>query len=55
VKIPYKEHKAYFESLEVYGHKLTDIARISESKIDDSSTIIRIKTRSEVEDEERKA
>ena len=54
VKIPYREHKAYFESLEVYGRKLTDIARISESKIDDSSTIIRIKTRSEVEDEDRR-
>ena len=54
VKIPYKEHKAYFDNLVVYGRKLTDIARISESRIDDSSTIIRIKTRSEVEDEDRR-
>ena len=54
VKIPYREHKGYFDSLTVYGRKLTDIARISESKIDDSSTIIRIKTRSEVEDEDRR-
>ena len=54
VKIPYREHKDYFENLTVYGRKLTDIARISESKIDDSSTIIRIKTRSEVEDEDRR-
>ena len=53
VKIPYAEHKVYFDSLTVYGRKLTDIARITESKINDSSTIIRIKTRSEVEDEDR--
>jgi len=54
VKIPYAEHKEYFDNLEVYGRKLPEIARISESKINDSSTIIRIKTRSEVEDEDRK-
>ena len=54
VKIPYSEHKDYFDNLTVYGRKLTDIARISESKIDDSSTIIRIKTKSEVDDEDRR-
>ncbi len=54
VKIPYQEHKEYFDNLEVYGRKLTDIARITESKINDSSTIIRIKTKSEVEDEDRR-
>lgn len=54
VKIPYREHKEYFDNLEVYGRKLPEIARISESKINDSSTIIRIKTKAEVEDEDRK-
>lgn len=54
VKIPMKEHMDYFSNLEVYGRKLTDIARISESKINDSSTIIRIMTRSEVEDRDRR-
>lgn len=54
VKISYSEHKDYFDNLTVYGRKLTDIARISESKIDDSSTIIRIKTKSEVDDEDRR-
>ena len=54
VKIPYSEHKDSFDNLTVYGRKLTDIARISESKIDDSSTIIRIKTKSEVDDEDRR-
>ncbi|MCQ2056151.1 MAG: methanogenesis marker 7 protein [archaeon] len=49
VKIPYEKHKSYFDNLVVYGHKLSDIAKISESKISDSSTIIRIKTQSEVE------
>ncbi|MCQ2086372.1 MAG: methanogenesis marker 7 protein [archaeon] len=48
VKIPYSKHKDYFDNLVVYGHKLNDIARVYESKIDDSSTIIRIKTHSEV-------
>ena len=54
VKIPYREHKDYFDNLVVYGRKLTNIARISESRIDDSSTIIRIKTKAEVEDEDRR-
>lgn len=54
VKIPYQEHKEYFDNLKVYGRKLCDIARISESKIDDSSTIIHIMTRSEVEDRDRR-
>lgn len=55
VKIPYSEHKEYLDNLLVYGHRLCDIARITESKINDSSTLIRIKTRSEVEDSERRA
>ncbi|MCQ2086321.1 MAG: methanogenesis marker 7 protein [archaeon] len=49
VKIPYEKHKSYFDNLIVYGRKLSDIARISKSKINDSSTIIRIKALSEVE------
>lgn len=54
VKIPYRDNKEYFDNLVIYGRKLIDIARISESKIDDSSTIIRIMTRSEVEDTDRR-
>lgn len=54
VKIPYREHKDYFDNLEIYGRKLKDVARISESKINDSSTIIHIMTRSEVEDRDRR-
>lgn len=50
VKIPYREHRDYFDSLEIYGRRLPEVARISPSKISDSSTIIRIMTRSEVED-----
>ncbi len=50
VKIPYKEHKDFFDNLNVYGRKLSDIATISESKMEDSSTLIKIKTKSQVED-----
>ncbi len=52
VKIPYHEHREYLENVMVYGRKLGEIARIMPSKIDDSSTIIRIKTRSQVADED---
>ena len=55
VKIPYREHKDYFDNLVVYGRKLSDIAVISESKLEDSSTIIRIKSKSQVEDADRMA
>ena len=51
VKIPYKEHKEYFDNLVVYGKKLSEIASISESKLEDSSTLIKIKTVSQIEDE----
>lgn len=54
IKIPYAEHKEYLENVDVYGRKLGEIADISPSKIDDSSIIVRIKTRSQVEDEDRK-
>ncbi len=52
VKIPYSEHKEYLENVEVYGRKLGEVAVIAPSKIDDSSVIIRIKTRSQVADED---
>lgn len=54
IKIPYSEHREYLENVEVYGRKLGEIADITPSKIDDSSILIRIKTRSQVEDEDRR-
>ena len=53
VKIPYDEHVEYLKNVVVYGRKLGEVAEISPSKIDDSSILIRIKTRSRVEDEDR--
>lgn len=52
IKIPYQEHREYLENVEVYGRKLGEIADISPSKIDDSSIIVRIKSRSQVEYED---
>jgi Uncharacterized protein related to methyl coenzyme M reductase subunit C len=49
VKIGYVEHHEIIENMTVYGRKLGDICKLSPSKIDDSSIIIRIRTRSEVE------
>ena len=56
VKIPYSEHREYLENVEVFGRRLGEVADIFPSKIDDSSVIIRIKTRSQVayEDEKRR-
>ncbi len=54
IKIPYAEHREYLENVVVYGRRLGDIADISPSKIDDSSVVIRIRTRSQVEDEDRR-
>ena len=54
IKIPYAEHREYLENVMVYGRKLGEIADISPSKIDDSSVVIRIRTRSQVEDEDRR-
>mgnify|MGYP000326611676 CR=1 FL=1 len=54
IKIPYSEHREYLENVEIYGRKLGEIADITPSKIDDSSILIRIKTRSQVEDEDRR-
>jgi len=53
LKIPYEEHREYLENVLVYGRKLGEVAHISPSKIDNSSVIVRIKTRSQVEDEDR--
>ncbi len=49
VKIPFEENREELESIEVLGRRLGDVARITPSRISNSSTIIRIKTRSEVE------
>ncbi len=53
IKIPYHEHREYLENVMVYGRRLGEVADISPSKIDDSSVIVRIKTRSQVEDESK--
>lgn len=53
IKIPYAEHREYLENVEVYGRRLGEIADISPSKIDDSSVVVRIRTRSQVEDQDR--
>jgi len=52
IKIPYNEHREYLENVMVYGRKLGEVAYIEPSRIDDSSVIIRIKTRSQVEYED---
>lgn len=54
IKIPYAAHRDHLENVMVYGRRLGEIADISPSKIDDSSIVVRIKTRSQVEDEDRK-
>lgn len=54
IKIPYRDHREYLENVVIYGRRLGEIADIFPSKIDDSSIIIRIKTRSQVEDEDRR-
>lgn len=56
-KIPYAEHHEAIENMQVYGRRLGDVCTISPSKINDSSMLIRIKTRSQVayEDAQRAA
>lgn len=54
IKIPYAEHREYLENVLVYGRRLGEIATIEPSKIDDSSVLVRIKTRSRVEYEDAK-
>jgi putative methanogenesis marker protein 7 len=48
VKIPYEEWKDQIAAVEVYGHRLGDIATLSDSRLG-GSTLIKIRTRSEVE------
>ncbi|MCL1810748.1 MAG: methanogenesis marker 7 protein [Methanomassiliicoccaceae archaeon] len=48
VKVGYQEHHEAIENMEIYGRKIGEICRLSPSKINDSSIIVRIKTRSEV-------
>jgi putative methanogenesis marker protein 7 len=52
VKVPYAEHAAVIAEMPVYGRRLGDVCRITPSKISDSSILIRIKTRSEVDHED---
>ncbi|MDR1405381.1 MAG: methanogenesis marker 7 protein [Candidatus Methanoplasma sp.] len=52
IKIGYGEHREAIENMEIYGRKIGDICRLSPSKINDSSIIMRIKTRSEVRHED---
>jgi methyl coenzyme M reductase subunit C-like uncharacterized protein (methanogenesis marker protein 7) len=52
VKIGFAEHHKDIENMEIYGRKIGEICRLSPSKINDSSIIIRIKTRSEVAHED---
>ena len=55
-KIPYDENIQAIKDIMIYGRKLGDIAKITESKLDRSSMLIKIKTGSEVEyDDARKA
>lgn len=53
LKIPMKDNIDAISGMMVYGKRLGDIARISGSRINGSSTIIHIMTRSEVNDRER--
>ncbi len=47
-KIPYDEYHEQVEDMQVYGRRLGDVCVITPSKINDSSMLIRIKTRSQV-------
>ncbi|MCL2786774.1 MAG: methanogenesis marker 7 protein, partial [Methanomassiliicoccaceae archaeon] len=53
LKIPMKENVDAISDMKVYGRRLGDIAKISESRIDDSSMIVRIMTTSEVNDRDK--
>ncbi len=48
VKIPYEQYKNQLAAVEVYGHRLGDIATISSSRLG-GSTLIKIWSRAEVE------
>lgn len=47
-KISYDDYHEAIENMEVYGRRLGDVCEITPSKINDSSMLIRIKTRSQV-------
>ncbi len=47
-KISYEEYHGEIENMVVYGRRLGDVCEITPSKINDSSMLIRIKTRSQV-------
>ena len=47
-KISYDDYHEQIENMEVYGRRLGDVCVITPSKINDSSMLIRIKTRSQV-------
>lgn len=49
VKIPYVENRDELENIEVAGRRLGEVARITPSRISNSSTLIKIMTRSEIE------
>ena len=53
-KIPYGENIEALSDIMIYGRRLGDIAKITESKLDNSSMLIRIKTASEVEFDDSK-
>jgi putative methanogenesis marker protein 7 len=52
VKIGYEEHHKNIEDMEIYGRKVGEICRLSPSKINDSSILIKIKTQSQVRQED---
>jgi putative methanogenesis marker protein 7 len=54
VKIPFQEWRDQIAAVEVYGHRLEDIATLSDSRLG-GSTLIKIRTRSEVEAHDAKA
>lgn len=54
-KIPYAENIEAIGNMEIYGRKLKDIATITESKLDNSSMLVKIKTASEVEYDDNRA
>ena len=54
VKIPFRQWKDQIAAVEVYGHRLEDIATLSDSRLG-GSTLIKIKTSSEVEADDAKA
>ncbi|MDR2866173.1 MAG: methanogenesis marker 7 protein [Methanomassiliicoccaceae archaeon] len=55
LKVPMKDNVKNISDMIVYGRRLGDITKISESRIDGSSMIVRIMTSSEVRDRDRDA